>query len=341
MELPRELPSRSKIPSWAPQAAGFILSAAALAWVLHGYKIKEDLLPALRELDWKWIALAAALDLSVYLIHAWRWRALLEPVIRLSFWRTAQAVYIGLFANEVLPLRTGELIRCYLLAHWNNLRISLSFASAAVERIIDGIVLVACFLATASMIRNIPEKLIFLSQVMGLILVILAVALCWMIRSKIEVHNVLREGKWAATFRHVVEGLHLMGNKRTLLATSGLSILYVVVQFASLWAVMKAYQLDLSIWSAAAIVTVIRLWTVVPNAPGNVGFLNAAAVVALRGLDVEPKVATTFSIILFGVWTLPIVIAGAVATALTGSNIAELGRRARLGAQDRHGHSSL
>ncbi len=341
MELLRDLPSRPKIPAWATQAAGFVLSAAALAWVLHGYKIKEDLLPALRELDWKWIALAVAFDLGAYLIHAWRWRTLLEPVIRLGFWRTAQAIYIGLFANEILPLRTGELIRCYLLAHWNNLRISLSFASAAVERVIDGIVLVGCFLATAGMIRDIPNELMFLVRVMGLALIVLAIGLYWMIHSKVEVHNVLRESKWAATYRHVAEGLHLMGNKRTLLITSGISVLYVAVQFASLWAVMKAYQLDLSIWSAAAIVTVIRLWTVVPNAPGNVGFLNAACVVALRGLDVEPKVATTFSIILFGVWTLPIVVTGAVATALTGSNITELRRRARLGAQDRPGHSSL
>ena len=112
--------------------------------------------------------------------------------------------------------------------------------------------------------------------------------------------------------------------------TLGISLIYVVVQFVSLWAVMKAYELDLSIWAAVGIVTIIRLWTVVPNVPGNIGFLNAACVVALKGLDVEPKVATTFSIILLGVWTLPIVLLGALATALTGSNITELRRRARL-----------
>ena len=40
-----------------------------------------------------------------------------------------QSIYIGLFANELLPLRPGELIRCYLLAHWSDLRLSLTFAS--------------------------------------------------------------------------------------------------------------------------------------------------------------------------------------------------------------------
>ena len=323
-------PSRPKLPSWAAPAAGYVLSAACLVWVLHGYPIKQELLPALRELDWKWIALAAGCEAGVYFIQAWRWRTLLEPVIRLGYWRTAQAIYVGLFANEVLPLRTGELIRCYLLAHWNNLRISLSFASAAVERVFDGLFLIIAFLLTTGVIRGIPRDLTILVRVLGGLLLVGCVVLVWLIRRRLDSNPALHESKSAATFRHIVEGLHLMGNNRTMAATTGISFLYMAVQFVSLWAVMKAYELDLSLWAAAAVVTIIRLWTTVPNAPGNVGFLNAAAVVALRGLDVEPRVATTFSIILFGVWTLPIIVLGAIATALTGTNIAELRRRARM-----------
>jgi uncharacterized protein (TIRG00374 family) len=222
---PPHQPSRFKLPSWAPQTAGYILSAVCLVWVLHGYPIKEELLPALRELDWKWIALGAACEIGVYLVQAWRWRTLLEPVIRLGFWRTSQAIFVGLFANEVLPLRTGELIRCYLLAHWNNLRISLSFASAAVERVIDGMLMVACFLLTAGMVRGIPEDLTILVRVLGFCLILLMAALMWLIKHKVDSHPVFQESKWAATFRHVVEGLHLMGNPRTLAATTGLSLL--------------------------------------------------------------------------------------------------------------------
>jgi glycosyltransferase 2 family protein len=332
MERPRAL-SRFKLPSWTPHVAGYILSAACLVWVLHGYPIKEELLPALEELDWKWIALAVACEAGVYFIQAWRWRTLLEPVIGLGYWRTAQAIYVGLFANEVLPLRTGELIRCYLLAHWNNLRISLSFASAAVERLIDGMFLVAAFLLTAGMIRGIPHQLTMLARVLAGLLILGGLALFWLVRRKLRSHTAFHESRSAATFRHIVEGLHLMGNPRTMALTAAISFAYMAIQFVSLWAVMKAYELDLSIPAAAAVVTIIRLWTTVPNAPGNVGFLNAACVVALKGLDVEPRVATTFSIILFGVWTLPIVVLGAIATALTGANITELRRRARLGVE--------
>src|SRR6202050_483466 len=129
---------RRKLPSWAPQGAGYLESTACLVWVLHVYPI-SDLIPTIRALDFRWVLLAVICDLAVYVTHAWRWNTMLAPVIRLKLWRTLRAIYIGLCANEVLPLRTGELIRCYLLAHWNNMRLSLSFASAAVERIIDGL----------------------------------------------------------------------------------------------------------------------------------------------------------------------------------------------------------
>jgi glycosyltransferase 2 family protein len=324
---------RRKIPSWAPQTLGYLVSAACLIWVLHGYPIKQDLLPAIRDLDWKWVALGVGLDLSAYLVQGWRWKTLLQPVIRLGFWRTVQAIFIGLFANAVLPLRTGELIRCYLLAHWNNLRISLSFASAAVERVIDGVFLVASFLITAGLIRSIPKDLTILVQILGVLLISLVLALMWIVTRKQAPYAPSSESKWAATFRHVVEGLHLMGNPLTLGRTTAISLLYMALQFGSLWALMKAYELDLSFWSAAGVVTIVRLWTVVPSAPANLGLLNAACYAALRGLDVEPDVAQTFSIIMFAAWTLPLAVCGAIATALTGSNIGELHKRAKYGVQ--------
>ena len=125
--------------------------------MLHGYPINE-LVPTLRALDYRWVGLAVAADLAVYVVHGWRWNTLLAPVARLSFWRTVQAIYIGLFANEVLPLRTGEVIRCYLLAHWNDLRLSLTFASAAVERIIDGIWMLAAFLHHGQLRERHPAR---------------------------------------------------------------------------------------------------------------------------------------------------------------------------------------
>ncbi len=323
--------ARRRVPRWLPQVAGYSLSAACLIYVLHGYPIRSELLPAIRELDWKWVVIAVVSDLVVYVCHGWRWNTLLNPVVRLRLWRTVQAIYIGLFANEVLPLRVGEVIRCYLLAHWNDLRISLGLASAAVERLIDGFWMLVAFLITARFAKKIPEDVTILVQVVGVALILGAVLLGWIVVHKQEVHAVVSESRWAATLRHVIEGLHLMGNLRTLGWTAAISLVYLLLQMFSVWALMKAYALDLSFWVACGVLTIIRFVTAVPNAPGNLGVLNFACMTALELFDMKPPEAKTFSFILFAGWTIPLLVGGAIATALTGVNIGELHHRARQG----------
>src|SRR3974377_1628922 len=151
------LAARKKLPSWLPQAAGYSISAICLILVLRGAPLR-GLWPNVRSLDWRWVLIAIGADLAVYISHGWRWKTLLAPIAGLRLWRTVQAIYIGLFANEVLPLRVGELIRCYLLAHWNNLRISLIFASAGVERILDGLFMLLTFFLTAAFVKGIPRE---------------------------------------------------------------------------------------------------------------------------------------------------------------------------------------
>jgi uncharacterized protein (TIRG00374 family) len=326
MAQPPEAPPR-RMPTWLPQLLGYAVSVACLLWVLKGYNFRE--IPAdIRALDWKWVAVGVAADLLVYVAHAWRWNTLLSPVVRLRPWRTLQAIYIGLFANEVLPLRTGELIRCYLLAHWNDFRLSLSLTSAAVERLIDGFWMLAAFIVTASFVRGIPERVIIPVQLMGIVLVAGAAILIWIVFHKQHAHLIVAESRWASTLRHVVEGLHLMGNLRTMGLTILISLLYLLLSMFSYYALMKAYGLDLSIWVAGGVLTIVRLATVIPNAPGNLGFFQAACVLALGLFDVEKNDATTFSFVLFVAVTLPLLIGGAIAVALTGLNIGELRDRA-------------
>jgi uncharacterized protein (TIRG00374 family) len=321
---------RRKLPSWAPQALAYCLSAACLAKVLYHYPFGQ-LIPAIRSLDWWWVTAAVLCDLSVYVVHGWRWNTLLEPVAKLSLWRTVQSVYIGLFANEVLPLRVGELLRCYLLAHWNGLNLSVAFASAALERVIDGFWMLAAFLITTIFVKKIPEDLTILVQLLGGLLLICAVTLAWIVKHKQHAHTVIRESRWAAALRHVVEGLHLMGNRRTLIRTALISLVYLLLQYLTVYMLMRAYLLDYSFWVACGVLTIVRLATVVPNAPGNIGLFNFACVMALRLFDLGDNDATTFSFLLLFAQMLPLLLGGAVATALTGSKIGELRDRARQG----------
>ena len=306
----------------------YALSAGCLFWVLHSYKIR-DLIPQRQELEWKWVILGVALDLSVYICQAWRWVLLYRPVNRLPFLSTVQAIYVGLFANEVLPLRVGELIRCYLVAHWNDELLSVVFASAAVERLIDGFWMILSFMIAAHHLRGIPPWMSDTVRVLeGGVLAGLAL-LAYVLIHQRHAHAIVKQSRWAVTLRHVLEGLQTMGNWRTMAKVVPASFVYLLIQVFSYWALMKAFELDLSVWDATTVLAIVRLGTVVPNAPGNIGLINAACVVALQALGVERNDAVKFSFLLLGAVTLPLLLAGAIATALTGFNIGEIHHHAR------------
>ena len=89
-----------------------VLSIACLWWVLHDQKWAE-FWEDLRTLHWGWVILAVVSDIAVYVVHGWRWSLLLKPIEEIPMWRSVQAIYVGLFANEILPFRTGELIKSF------------------------------------------------------------------------------------------------------------------------------------------------------------------------------------------------------------------------------------
>jgi glycosyltransferase 2 family protein len=322
---------RRKMPGWLPQTLGYGASVACVVWILHRYSIREDLLPAIHDLDWRWMSVSLAAHFAILVTQAWRWNVLLAPVVEANLGRTTQSIYIGQLFSQVLPLRTGELIRCYLLAHWNDLRISLAFASAAVERLIDGFLMLAAFLATAAFVRTMPEDVILGVEILTGLLVAGACILGWVVLHKQHAHSVIRENRWAATMRHLIEGLHLMGNARTLAWTTLLSAGYLAVQVFAVWALMKADQMDLSFWQAGGVLAVIRLVIVAPSGPGNLGLLQVGCVLALGLFDVERNDAKTFSMFLAAAEAIPGLLGGAVAIALTGLNFSELRERARHG----------
>lgn len=327
MEAPQGKLSRRKIPSWVVKTVIYTVSLASLVWVSYGVNFGQ-ILRDMASLDWRYVTLAVILDLSVYLCHGWRWTILLTPVKRVSFWRSVQAIYIGLFVNEVLPLRTGELIRCYLMAHWNDIPISISLSSAAVERLLDGIWMICAFLITTSLVK-LPNYLVDAGRLLGFILVIASAGLIFISLRKHHAHSVISKHRWAETLEHIIDGLHAMGNRRTLTAAFGASLLYLVLQIVPVWALMQAYGLDLSIWAASAVLIIVRLGTMVPNAPGNAGVYQVMCVLSLGLFGIDKTTAVGFSWTMFGVLTFPLLVGGFVALMLTGLKLHEIRHRAR------------
>ncbi len=92
---------------------------------------------ALREAHYWWLAPAlVAMGVGVAL-RVQRWRAMFPPAERPGFAATFWALVLGLFANNVLPARLGEIARMAALSRETGLRRTQVLTTIAVERVFD------------------------------------------------------------------------------------------------------------------------------------------------------------------------------------------------------------
>jgi glycosyltransferase 2 family protein len=329
MAQPQTDGRRPLIPNWLGQALVYAISLACLLWVYHDFNWRAEL-PRIQKIYWPWMMVAVGTDILVYVIQGWRWDMVLAPIQRLSLWRTVQAIYIGLFANEILPFRTGELIRTYLISSWNRISFPVVLSSALIERMMDGVWLILAFVAVSQFIE-VSDALQVGAATLGLIVLLIAVILAFAVFNKRFTHHVVTRHRWSTALRSMVEAMNVMGRAKTFPKAFLASSLYLLLQVIPVYAIIHGYGVTSITLADAAVVTVIlRLSTVVPGLPGNLGLFNAAAYTALhRLLGVDAQTAKSLSAVLFVLITVPLLAAGSLALALSGSRMMELYRRAR------------
>jgi hypothetical protein len=317
---------RRRLATWLIPVLGYLVSIASLVWVYWGFDWKTEL-PKFAHANWWWVSLALLSDVAVYFCQGWRWSLLLRPVAPVRWLRSTQAVFIGLLANEVLPLRTGELVRGYIQSLWARIPFSVAVSSIVVERLFDGIILVAGFYVTTFFVE-VPRYLRNLSLSLAVILAFAALLVAIVMFLKRHAHAAVSHSRWAEMLWHVVEGLHEMGNSRWFYASALVSVPYLALQVVPIYALMRAYNFDFSIGVATVVLVILRIGTILPQAPGNVGGFQFFTVVALRLFDVEKTAATSFATILFAAVTIPLWIGGALAAAMAGVRLKDLQRQA-------------
>ena len=308
-----------------------VVSLASLVWTLrdaHLGEFKDDL----ASMSWWWVGLAVVADVCVYLWHGLRWQTLLRPVVRLKYWEPVRAIYVGLFANEVLPFRAGEVLRCYLLARNPQLPLSVSLTSGLIERIMDGIWLSLCIVL---MLRwtPIPRALRYLvdgGYVLGIAVLVVGMLVAIAMYLPHRTHAALAGTGWQKQFRVLMDDLELIGHSGSLVASFLQSLLYLLMMVIPIFATFRGYGFDLPLEAAFALMVILRLGTVVPQAPGNLGlfqFLVKESLVKI--FNVVPDEAARFSLLLWGIVTLPLLIAGAISLGVTEAKLAELNEAAQ------------
>jgi len=312
--------------------AGYIIGIACLIWVFHDVKLAE-FLRQVSGLRWPLAALALLVEAASYLVMGTRWRILLKPGLALSPLKTTQAIYAGMFLSQALPLRVGELARGVLVAHWSGLGLLSVLPSMALERFFEAFWM-ALGLGVLALLVPLPPSFLAAGKFLGVTIAGLAVLLLAIVLrkprpfAKAKAPGRIRQA--ALLFlRELRDELRDIGLGRRFFAAFGMSLVVIGMWALTFWMIMRACGIREPMLVGFAVWLITHLGIALPNSPGNVGSYQFFCVLALLLFGVDKTAATSFSITVFVLVSIPQVALGAVSLAKSGMTISTLTEKAR------------
>lgn len=313
------------------QASGYVLAIVGLVWVFHDVKM-DALVASARTMNLWWLAPAVLCDIVSYLCQGIRWTYLLTPVGSLSPLRATQAIYVGLFANELLPMRFGELVRAYLASRWMRISTASVIPSMLVERLLDGVWVAFGIVATAMLVA-LPATVLRGIYIFGAVIGVAALLFGFVLfrgprRVADRAASPSSGSRWRslvdAFIRRITTDIRRISSPRILVAAAAFSAALLVFQAFAFWLVMVSYGLALPLGAGLAVFLLVHVGTAIPNAPANVGSFQFFTVLGLTLFGVEKSAAAAFSVTVFLVLTLPLWALGSMALARSGTNLPAL-----------------
>lgn len=282
-----------------------------------------------RRLDWEEVRLAVSqsngylLTFAVlviclaYVFRAYRWGALLAPLVPTSLKHLFAATTVG-FAAVFLVGRMGEVVRPVVLPMRDpKVRASASFVTIMVERIYDlmaVIILVAANLLWVKPPTNLETEF-FRLRIAGILLLVLAIAgmacLAWFRRRSRDVIGWFEKhlDRWpfiplrlrravVSILEQLARALRVLVDARELAVTIGwTAAVWGGIIFANML-VIRAFGLPFGISETIFVLGWSLVGSLVPTPGGAAGAFHAATAAGLIFLGVTPETAAAISIVM-------------------------------------------
>lgn len=291
---------------------GIAISAGLLYLVLRNVSFAE-MLSHLGRTHWGWLGLSAALQLVTVWGRGLRWRWLFHPTPQTS-WPLISALMIGYMANNVLPLRAGELVRGYLAARSGGMSFWTAMATLAVERVLDALAILL-ILGGVVLVVEVPRWLQTAALTL-LALDLLAMAcLILLAREWRPLHHLIaripRLGetlrRWMTLFSIGLQSLHPGPHLAPLLWWT---VVVWVTNAGAVWAALRSGGLALPVSASLTVLAFAGIGVSLPSAPGYVGTLQFFIVQALAIYAVTGAEAVSVSFLLHAAAYIPITLLG-------------------------------
>ncbi len=143
-----------KMRRWVWPIVGATVAMAALFTLYRGLDLAL-FLKELRFANLYWIVVLGASILFEQLIQGWKWRQLLFAIKPIASLRLTAAFLAGYGANALVPLGISPLVRSWLVARLEDLRMASVLVTTVISRFVDGIVF-ALIAAGVAIVGKIP-----------------------------------------------------------------------------------------------------------------------------------------------------------------------------------------
>ena len=287
---------------------------------------------AVRSMDAAWIVPPFLLLVIWTYVRVLRWRALFRPGSEPPVGALTKATILGLFFNNVLPARAGELARVLALRRYCGTSRVETAGTIIVERTYDVACLLALLLVALPWLPHIRwARTIAIVSVATVVLAVVAVGGATLLERRLT--RRAEHGSSApigASLHALVESL---GHGFTAMRTTRQAIRAVIWTVASwlilglgCWVLMRAFALHLSVLSGLLVVVAIGFSFAIPAAPGGVGVFEAAGLAAMNAYGISTSRALGYVLVLHMLNVLPYLVAGG-ALLLTGGGAEAAGQR--------------
>jgi len=260
-------------------------------------------------------------------VRAWRWHYLLRPLKKVPTNTMFPIVTIGYMGNNIYPARAGEVLRAYVLKKREGVPISASLATIIVERIFDGVVMLAFVFLNLPELAKLNNDSGFVGNIqqvalwgtiafIGALAVFLLAAMFPFVTERVV--NVLIERLLPARWREKVRsltgrflsGLESLRSPKDALMIFFTSAVIWLLETGKYWFVMQAFPFQVSFFALMLMNGIVNLATTLPSAPGYIGTFDGPGIALLTAYGVPGEIAAGYTLVLHAALWLPITLLG-------------------------------
>ncbi|MET0535092.1 MAG: lysylphosphatidylglycerol synthase transmembrane domain-containing protein [Steroidobacter sp.] len=298
-----------------------LLLAALFLWLTLRQVRLDGLHSALDDLDVRLIAVSLVAAAVGYAFRIERWRLMLTSAGTNLRWKDCAGPLLASFAaNNVLPLRAGDVMRCFAFNTRLGTTSGVVVATVFVERLLDLIVILALFGVTLLVFSM--DAAAFLGVGGVALLFVAAVAVFVLLFPRVIVPIARAVGGWVAR-RWPTVGRKIADEvEKSLMTLEHLAdrrrMVTLLLWSAAIW-IAEGCAYWLAAASLPSLTNALAAWialpvgalaTLLPSAPGYVGTFHYFVVRAMTALGNETAAATVFAFSIHLIVLLPSTLGG-------------------------------